>query len=64
MAPKGGGIIHTPIKPLEDSSLTYEESDDLSFRTSKLEELVKGFKVDSDALKGELEKGWKVRENG
>ena len=58
MAAKGGGRIHTPIKPLEDSSLTYEESDDLSFQTSKLEELVKGFvrKVDLDDLKGELEK--------
>jgi hypothetical protein len=58
MAPKCGGRIHTLIKSPEYSSLTYEESDDLSFRMSKLEELVKGFdgKVDLDDLKGELEK--------
>lgn len=58
MEPKGGERIHTPIKPLEDSSMTHEESDDLYFCTSKLEELFKGFgrKVDLDDLKEELEK--------
>lgn len=32
MPPKGGGISHTTIKPLEGSSITYEESEDLSFQ--------------------------------
>lgn len=53
MEPKCGGIIYTP---LDDSFMTHEESDDLYFRMSKLEELVKGFKVDLDYLEGELEK--------
>ena len=58
MGNKSGGIIHTPIKPPKDSSMTYEESDELSFQTCKLEELVKGFarKADLDDLKEELEK--------
>jgi hypothetical protein len=42
MAQKGGGIIHTLVKPTEDSSMNYEESGNLYFWTSKLEELVKG----------------------
>ena len=43
MAPKGGGRSHTLIKPLEDSSMAYDESEDLSFWVSKLEELIKGY---------------------
>jgi hypothetical protein len=42
MEPKGGGRIHIPIKPAEDSSPTYEASEDLSFQVSKLEDLIKG----------------------
>ena len=55
----------TPDKPAEGSSMPVAESEDLSFRTSKLEELVKGFlkKGDLDDLKGELmkelKKEWK-----
>ena len=35
--------------------MTYEESGDLSFQKSMLEELIKGFNVDLNNLKGELE---------
>ena len=53
MAPKKNA---TPVKPPEGSSMPVVESEDLLFRTSKLEELVKGFlkKGDLDDLKGEL----------
>jgi hypothetical protein len=46
----------TPVKPLEGSSMLVAKSEDLSFRTSKLEELVKGFvkRGDLDDLNGEL----------
>ena len=46
----------TPVKPLEGSSMTIEESEELYFWMSKLEENVKGFvkKCDLDDLKGEL----------
>ena len=33
----------TPSKHPEDSSMTYEESEDMSFRVSELEGLAKGF---------------------
>ena len=36
MAPKGGGKNHTLAKPLEDSSMTCEESEDLSFQMPSL----------------------------
>ena len=32
---------HTPLKPLEDSSPTYDEMEDISFRVSKLKDLIK-----------------------
>ena len=48
--PKGSGKNHTPIKPLEDSSLTYNKSEDISFRVSKLEDMIKGM-VSKDDLK-------------
>ena len=50
---------HTPIKPLEDSSLTFDESEDLSFWLSKLEDMVKGTgsKVDLVNLETKMEKG-------
>lgn len=41
MPPTNSGKNHTPLKPLEDSSLTYDESEDLSFRVSKLEDMIK-----------------------
>ena len=41
----------TPTKQLEDSSMTYKESEDMSFRLSRVESLVKGF-----VSKGDLEK--------
>ena len=43
MAPKGRRKIHTLIKPPKDSSLTYDESEDLYFMVSKLEDLIKGY---------------------
>lgn len=48
----------TPIKPLKDSSMTHEESEDTSFRASQLEGLLKGFlkKVDLENLKIDLKK--------
>ena len=53
----------TLVKPLEDSSMNYEESEDMSFRVYQLEGLVKGFvsKEDLDKsmykLRKDLEKG-------
>ena len=41
MSPKGSGKNHTPLKPPEDSSLTYDEIEDISFRVSKLEDMIK-----------------------
>ena len=52
----------TPSKHPEYSSMPYEESEDMSFRSSQVESLVKGFvsKGDLDQsinkLRGELEK--------
>ena len=42
MPPKGSGKYHTPLKPLEDPSPTYDEMEDISFRVSKLEDMIKG----------------------
>ena len=42
MTPKGSGKNNTPLKPLEDSSPTYEEMEYISFRVSKLEDMIKG----------------------
>ena len=41
MPPKGSGNNHTPLKPPEGSSPTYEEMEDNSFRVSKLEDMIK-----------------------
>ena len=50
MKPKGSVKNHTPLKTLEDSSLTYEEMEDISFRLSKLEDMIKGnVKIDDFA---------------
>ena len=53
MAPKKNATL---VKPPKGSSMPVAESEDLSFRMSKLEELVKGFvkKGDLHHLKGEL----------
>ena len=40
--PKVSVNNHTPLKPPEDSSLTYDEMEDISFRVSKLEDMIKG----------------------
>ena len=40
--PKGTINDHTPLKPPEDSSPTYEEMEDISLRVSKLEDMIKG----------------------
>ena len=49
--PKCGEKIHTSIIPLEYSSLTFDESEALSFRVSKLEDTIKGMANKHD-LKG------------
>ena len=41
ITPKGSGKNHTPLKPPEDSSPTYEEMEEISFRVSKLEDMIK-----------------------
>ena len=51
MSPKGSGKNHTPLKPLEDLSLTYNESEDISFRVSKLEDMIKGSVKMDDLVK-------------
>ena len=48
---RGGGRVEIPSQPLEYSSMNHEESEDMSFRVSQLELLVKGF-----VSKGYLEK--------
>lgn len=42
IATKGRGRIHTPSKPLEYSSMTYNEEHDLSSQVFKLEQWIKG----------------------
>ena len=46
MPPKGSGKNHTPLKTPEDSSSTYDEMEDemedISFKVSKLEDMMKG----------------------
>ena len=55
----------TPAKQPEDSSVTFDESEDMSFRLSQVEGLVKGLvsKVELDQsinkLRGDLEKNMK-----
>ena len=65
MAQKGGGIIHTLDKPLEDSSSTHEENEDLSFRVSQLEDMIKGYvrMVDLFNLEERMEKRMGHMEN-
>ena len=42
MPPKGSGNNHTPLKPPEDSSPTYDEMEDISFGVFNLEDMIKG----------------------
>ena len=59
--PKWSGKNHTPLKPPEGSSSTYEEIEDISFRVSKLEDIIKGnVKIDEFA---KLEKKTPTKED-
>ena len=50
MPPKGSGKNNTPLKPPESSSPTYEEMEDISFRVSELEDMIKeSVKIDDFA---------------
>ena len=45
--PKWSGNNHTPLKSPENSSPTSDEIKDISFRVSKLEDMIKGnMKID------------------
>ena len=58
MVPKVCGEKHNLDKPLEDSSMTYDEEQYLSFWMSKLEQQIKGLVkiVYFDNLQGEFER--------
>ena len=59
--PKWSGKNHTPLTPIEDSSPTYEEMEDISFRVSKLEDMIKwNVKIDEFA---KLEKKMATKED-
>ena len=61
MTPKGSGKNNTPLKTQEDSSRTYEKMEDISFRVSKLEDMIKGnVKIDDFA---KLEKKMATKED-
>jgi hypothetical protein len=55
----------TPAKQPEDSSMTFDESEDMSFRLSQVEGLVKGLVSNGELdqsinkLRGDLEKNMK-----
>ena len=60
MPPKVSGNNNTPLKPPE-GSLTYEEMEDISFRVSKLEDMIKeSVKIDDFA---KLEKKMDTKED-
>ena len=54
MPPKGSGNNHTPLKPPKDSSPTYDEMEDIYFRVSKLEDMIKGNVKKDDLVKLEI----------
>ena len=64
MPPKGSGKNHIPLKPLEDSSPTYDEMEDISFRVSKLEVMIKGNVKIHDLVKLEKKMASKEDLNG
>ena len=51
MPPKGSGKNHTPLKTPKDSSVKYDEMEDISFRVSKLEDMIKGNVKINDLVK-------------
>ena len=51
MTIKESGNNHTPLKPLKVSSPTYDEMEDISFRVSKLEDMIKGNVKRDDLVK-------------
>ena len=59
--PKLSGKNHTPLKPPEDSSPKYKEMEYISFRVSKLEDMIKwNVKIDEFA---KLEKKMATKED-
>ena len=61
MTRKRSGNNHAPLKPPEDSSPTYKEIEDISFKVSKLEDMIKGnVKIDDFA---KLEKKMATKED-
>ena len=61
MPPKGSGKNNTPLKPPGGSSPTYKEMEDISFRVSKLEDMIKEIvKIDDFA---KLEKKMATKED-
>ena len=58
---KGSGNKHTPLKPTKDSSSTYEEMEDIFFKVSKLEDMIKGNVKNYDFAK--LEKKMATKED-
>ena len=61
MPPKGSGKYHTPLKPPYGSSPTYDEMEDISFRVSKLEDMIKGNVKIDDLVK--LENKMAIKED-
>ena len=61
MPPKGIGKNHTPLKLPDDSSPAYEEMEDISFKVSKLEHMIKGNVKIDDFVK--LEKKLDTKED-
>ena len=61
MPPKGSGKNPTPLKPPEDSSVTYDEMEEIYFRVSKLEDMIKGNVKMDDLVK--LEKKMASKED-
>ena len=51
--PKWSANNHTPLKPTEDSSPTYDEMEDIYFRVSKFEDMIKGNVKMDDLVKFE-----------
>ena len=48
MSPNGSEENHTPLKQRQDSSLTCNESENIYFKVSKLEDMIKGMDTKKD----------------
>ena len=48
MSPNGSEENHTPLKQPQDSSLTCNESENIYFKVSKLEDMIKGMDTKKD----------------